>query len=510
MPTTSPGPQPVLTLEDYRPGSASMARALPAGFAMYASHGKWNLAPHLLVIQAYLMAMLDDVFDNLIVSMPPRHGKSMFISQYFPAWYLGTHPNNELILTSYEAGLASMFGGRVRDLIMEFGPELWGLNVRPDKRASGDWLLTGRDALGVPVVGGMRAAGVGSGVTGRGGNLIIIDDPVKDAEQANSETYREKVWTWYMATLFTRREPGAKQVCVMTRWHEDDLAGRLIERSAEQEGVQWVELALPAITETGDEENDALSRGVGEALWPERWSVPELTHIKDSMNPYWWGALYQQRPAPAEGNIFKRDWWRFWVPTGHKPGDYPPVRLHGLESPSIVEELPSMERRAQSWDLAFKKGEGTSYVVGQLWGRSGVNGYLLDQDRARRDFPETLQAIRGFTALYPDVETKWIEDAANAAATVAVLSTELPGIVPVKVEGSKEDRALAVSSLPEAGNIYLPHPAVCPWVIDFIEEVSAFPNAKNDDQVDCMTQSLRKLFAPDERPTMLWGRRHRR
>ena len=169
-----------------------------------------------------------------------------------------------------------------------------------------------------------------------------------------------------------------------------------------------------------------------------------------------------------------------------------------------------MERRAQSWDLAIKKGEGTSYVVGQLWGRSGVNGYLLDQDRARRDFPETLQAIRDFTALYPDVETKWIEDAANAAATVAVLSTELPGIVPVKVEGSKEDRALAVSSLPEAGNIYLPHPAVCPWVIDFIEEVSAFPNAKNDDQVDCMTQSLRKLFAPDERPTMLWGRRHRR
>ena len=508
MTATTKGPP--LTLEDYAPGSRSMARALPAGFALYASHGKWELARHLLIIQAYLMAMLDDVFDNLIISMPPRHGKSMFISQYFPAWYLGTNPNNELILTSYEAGLAGMFGGRVRDLMVEFGPELWGLTVRSDKRAAGDWLLSGRDAMGVPVVGGMRAAGVGSGVTGRGGNLIIIDDPFKDAQQANSETYRTSVWNWYMSTLFTRREPGAKQICVMTRWHEDDLVGRFIERSAEQEGVSWVELALPAIAEPGDIDADPLDRQVGDALWPDRWTTDELEKIRDSMTPYWWGALYQQRPAPAEGNIFKRNWWKFWVPSGTKPESYPPVRLHGTDQSSEVVELPPLERRAQSWDLAFKKGEGTSYVVGQLWGRSGVNGYLLDQDRARRDFPETLQAIRDLSTRYPDVETKWIEDAANAAATIAVLGSELPGIVPVRVEGSKQDRALAVSSLPEAGNIYLPHPAVCPWVVDFIEEVSAFPNAKNDDQVDCMTQALRKLFSPDERPTMLWGRRHRR
>jgi predicted phage terminase large subunit-like protein len=509
MPKTTSGPPPILKLEDFSPGGKSMARALPAGFALYASHGKWNVARHLLIIQAYLMAMLDGVFDNLIVSMPPRHGKSMFISQYFPAWYLGTHPNHEIILTSYEAGLAGMFGGRCRDLMVEFGPELWGLGVKSDKRATTDWLLSGRDATGSPVVGGMRAAGVGTGVTGRGANLIIIDDPFKDAKQANSELYRQTVWDWYLSTLFTRREPNAKQVCVMTRWHEDDLVGRFIERSEEQEGVSWVELALPAITEIDDVAGDPLSRDVGESLWPERWSSDDLITIKESMTPYWWGALYQQRPAPAEGNIFKRQWWKFWVPNGHDPKDYPPVRLHGLEQASIVEELPGLEYRAQSWDLAFKKGEGTSYVVGQLWGRSGVNGFLLDQDRARRDFPETLQAVRDMSARYSDVETKWIEDAANAAATVAVLGTELPGIVPVKVEGSKEDRALAVSSLPEAGNIYLPHPAICPWVLGFIEEVSAFPNAKNDDQVDCMTQALRKLFGP-QKPNMLWGRRHRR
>ena len=169
-----------------------------------------------------------------------------------------------------------------------------------------------------------------------------------------------------------------------------------------------------------------------------------------------------------------------------------------------------MEFKAQSWDLAFKKGESTSYVVGQIWGRAGTKCYLLDQDRARRDFPETLDAIRNVTAKNPDVETKWIEDAANAAATVAVLSKEIPGIIPWSVEGSKPDRALAVSSYPESGSVYLPHPAIAPWVMDFIEETSTFPHGKTADQVDCMSQALRKIFAPDVKPNMLWSRKHRR
>ena len=156
----------------------------------------------------------------------------------------------------------------------------------------------------------------------------------------------------------------------------------------------------------------------------------------------------------------------------------------------------------------IQKGEGTSFVVGQAWGMAGANAYLLDQTRARRDFPETLTAFRSFSKLHP-YPAKWVEDAANAAALVAIVKDEIPGVIPVSVEGSKEDRARAASHYIEAGNVYLPHPAIAPWVIHYIDEQSAFPAAKNNDQVDTTSQALRKLFAPDRKPGLLWGSHNR-
>lgn len=489
------GPADVMTPE-------SQARLTPAGFAWYGSYRRWRPARHLLLLNRWLMDLIARRRTRIIVSMPPRHGKSTLISQYLSPWYLGTFPNNEVILTSYAASLASEFGGKARDLMEEHGPRLWDMTVKPDKRAASNWMVDGQDANGVRYEGSMRTAGVGSGITGRGGNLIIIDDPVKDAAQANSETYRNNAWEWYQSTLYSRREPDAVMICVMTRWHEDDLAGRLMTAGNEE----WEYLRLPALC---DSENDPLGREIGEALWPERWPRERLLEIKNDLNPYWWAALFQQEPAPPEGNILKRRWWKFWKPADRDDLPPPVVAVPGEKDHTAdCITLPPLEWRAQSWDLGFKKGDHTSYVVGQEWGKRGPDAFLLDQTRSRLDFPGTVNRFLDFCDRHPEATKKWVEDKANAQALYAVLKDKVSGLVMVAVEGGdKTARAHAVSAYIQSGNVYLPHPAIAPWVHDFIEECSAFPNAKHDDQVDTMTQALRKMLGAGPSLGMTWGTR---
>jgi predicted phage terminase large subunit-like protein len=494
-------------LEQLHADSLEWARMTPAGWASHTSQGRWKVASHLAVIQRYLFALINDEFDNLIVSMPPRHGKSSFITTAFPGWYLGNFPDNNVIITSYEATLAAHFGRAVRDMMDEYGQSVFGLSVRSDSRAAADWHLRGMNHTGQPATGGLRATGVGGGLTGRGGDLIIVDDPIKDAKQAQSDLYRATVWDWYLSVLFSRREPNAKQIIVMTRWHEDDLVGRLLDpsRSDEVDGQKWVVLNLPAIAE---EEGDVLGRKVGDALWPERWPLDELRVARGTQTAYWWGALYQGRPAPATGNIFKRSWWRFWEPAGANLG---PVRIRINDDEEIARDpvpLPAFQDTASSWDLTFKKGSGTAFVAGQKWGKKDGSAYLLDQTRARRDFPETVAAFQRFHEQHSDITAKWVEDKANGPALIALLRDQIPGIIPVQPEGSKENRARGVAYYAESGNVYLPHPAVAPWVWEFIEEHSAFPNAMYNDQVDTTSQALTKLFEREHKPSMIWGRRY--
>ena len=190
--------------------------------------------------------------------MPPRHGKSELCSVYLPAWYLGTHPERRVILAGHEADFAASWGRRVRDVLEEHGRQLFGARVRADSAAANRWDLVGH-------AGGMVTAGVGGTITGRGADLLVIDDPHKSAEETGSVTYRERVWDWYRAVARTRLEPGAGVVVVQTRWHEDDLAGRLLA-DAESEGDRWQVLSLPAVAE----DDDPLGRSVGDPLWPER------------------------------------------------------------------------------------------------------------------------------------------------------------------------------------------------------------------------------------------------
>jgi predicted phage terminase large subunit-like protein len=432
----------------------------PAAFAWLASRGQWRLAPHLDLLAEKLLDVAQGKLRRLLIQMPPRHGKSEFASGHFPAWYLGTFPDRRVILASYEHGFAASWGAKARDRFAEWGPHLWRLWVRRDKQAADDWQIAGR-------AGGMVCAGVGGPITGRGADLLVIDDPVKSAEEADSETYRERAWNWYRSTAYTRLEPRGTLILIMTRWHEDDLAGRVLAEAAKS-GEAWEVIKLPALAEEGD----VLGRAEGDPLWPERYPAQALAAIRASIGPYWWEALYQQRPAPPEGALFKREWWRFYA----------------------LRDLPqSFDRVIQSWDMAFKETTDSDYVVGQVWAAKGTRIYLLDQTRERMDFARTLQAVQALSHRWPTATLKLVEDKANGPAVISALRRKVRGLVAVKPQGGKLSRAQAILPLVEAGNVWLPDPREQPWVEAFLAEARSFPVGAHDDQVDAMSQALQRF-----------------
>ena len=242
----------------------------------------------------------------------------------------------------------------------------------------------------------------------------------------------------------------------------------------------------------------------GELLWPERFGPDEMTSLKRSLGSYPAAGQSQQRPAPAEGGLHKRHWWRFWQPQG---ADLPPVVVRypdGSLRPVEAVELPAaVEEQMQSWDCAFKDLETSDYVVGQVWARLGADCFLLDQVRDRMDCPTTVRSVRELTAKWPYTFAKLVEDKANGPAVIQMLQHEIAGIIPVNPQGGKMTRAAAVSPLVEAGNIYLPHPQHAPWVEEFIEECAAFPNGAHDDQVDAATQALLRWAIEPEQEYIL-------
>ena len=258
----------------------------------------WHSAKHLdLLCQA-----LEDVeagrCKRLIVCMPPRHGKSELISKSFPSWCIGKNPDREIILASYGAELAEGFSRLNREKLREFGQDIFGIRISRESAAVGRWGIEGHR-------GGMFAVGVQGPITGRGGHIVIIDDPVKGAQEAASATYRQHTIEWYQTVLRTRLYPDAAIIIVMTRWHKEDLVGWLLAQEAVG-GEQWRVLTLPAIAE----KNDPLRRNPGEALWPAWFDTKALADIKATMTPYQWLALYQQRPTDPQGALFKHEYFR--------------------------------------------------------------------------------------------------------------------------------------------------------------------------------------------------------
>jgi len=450
-----------------------LARRHLADFALY-TDSRYRMNWHHALLCDYLDRFVAKEIRRLMVFMPPRHGKSECVSRKLPAFIFGKNPDASIIAASYSADLAQRMNRDVQRILdsPQYGevfPQtaLFGKNIRTV--AGGSYLRNSDIFEIVGYRGTYRGAGVGGGITGMGADYIIIDDPIKNREEANSATYRNKLWDWYTSTLYTRQEKEAAILVTLTRWHEDDLAGRLMEQAkADPASDQWEILSLPAICEP-ETRHPGDPREEGAALWTDKYSCGELMKIKATIGSYEWAALYQQRPSPGEGGLFKREWWQRWSVMPDDLFDF-----------------------LQSWDCAFKDAETSDYVVGQVWARSIKNParrYLLDQVRARMTFTETVQAVRGLSAKWKQTTRKLIEDAANGVAVIDALKKEISGLTPVKPLGGKVVRAHAVTAAVEAGNVYIPDASIAPWIHDFIEELSAFPSGTHDDQVDALTQA---------------------
>lgn len=415
-----------------------------------ATFPRYQVAPHHRLIAERLMAVERGDIDRLIITMPPRHGKSELASVRFPAWYLGRNPDRRIIATSYSAALAYRMSRQSRNIVGGPGWPFRDVRLAGDLAQVQQWDIAGQR-------GGYIAAGAGGPITGSGAHLLLIDDPIKNQEEADSATYRENLWDWYTSTAYTRLEERGAIVVIQTRWHHDDLAGRLLaaERAG---GDRWDVLHLPAIAEDGS------------ALWPEKYDRAALDRIRTAVGSRVFTALYQGTPSNDDTALIKREWWRYYR--------QPPAQF---------------DQVIQSWDMTFKDGIKNDYVVGQVWGKVGADCYLLDQVRGRLDFPATLTAFRALTAKWPQAVRKLVEDKANGPAVIASLRHEIPGITAINPEGGKVARVNAVAGVIEAGNVYLPDPLIAPWVAEFVEEATAFPTGTHDDQVDATSQALVRL-----------------
>ena len=275
----------------------------PGAMAAVLTEGREKQAPHLALIDQAFARIAAGERLQVMLTMPPRHGKSQRASRWGPLWYLRRHPTHRVMLASYGADLADDHGRWVRDQLREYAPTL-GISLNPASHAANRFDLEA--PRGSSVRGGMVTAGVGGGLTGKGFNLGVIDDPFKGHDDASSPAQRERVWEWYRSVFFTRRAPGASIIVINTRWHEDDLSGRLLAH----EPHRWLQIDLPALADSPD---DALGRAAGEPLWPEQYDAAELADTRESVGERVWFALYQQKPRPLEGGVWK---WA-WI-TGHR------------------------------------------------------------------------------------------------------------------------------------------------------------------------------------------------
>ena len=398
---------------------------------------------------------------RLIINMPPRHTKSEFASYLLPAFIMGRKPTTKIIQATHTGELAVRFGRKVRDLMSaENYRELFSqVFLKQDSKAAGRWETSEG--------GEYFAVGVGGAMTGRGADLLIIDDPHSEQDAA-SELALENAWDWYSSGPRSRLQPGGAVVIVMTRWGTKDLTARLIKSQVSHKADRWEVIEFPAILPSGN------------PLWPSFWKLEELLGVKASLSPQKWNAMYQQQPTNDEGAILKREWWQLWE------HDY----------------TPKIDYIIQSYDTAYSKKETADFSVITTWGvfypqeDGGPAIILLDMQKGRWDFPELKRRAK-------EQYDEWKPDNVliEAKATGVPLQQELRRIgIPVTMYTpggrrsgqDKISRANAVAPLFESGMVWAPD---TDWAMELIEECAAFPNGDNDDLVDSTTQAMMRFRA---------------
>jgi len=392
---------------------------------------------------------------RLMLFCPPRTGKTELLIRFI-GWSLGRHPEWPMLYASYGADLAWEKSGEARNVVRgdEFA-ELWpAVRLDPGSHSVQRWRTTRR--------GGLQAQGVGGPLTGKGGRLIVIDDPVKNRQEADSATQREATWRWYTSTLRTRLEPGGRMILVMTRWHEDDLAGRLLRRASEDpQADQWTVVSLQALADGAG--GDPLGRAAGAALDPERYDVAALQQIRASIGSRDWAALYQQSPRQDEGTVFKRGWLRY------------------------VAAAPEFVRAVVAWDTAFESREGSDYSAAVLVGL-GVDGryYVAPLVRERLEFPDLVREAKAVMQRWPEAEHV-VEAKASGKSLRQQLRSEGIPLIEVEPAGDKVARAHGVTRYFEADMVRV---VLGPGVDALEHELLTFPAGAHDDQVDALVYAL--------------------
>lgn len=418
--------------------------------------GYW-IDRHIDFMNRYALGVLDGSIKRLLVFGPPRHGKSEIFCRLLPTVFLGKNPDKRAILATYEADFAAQWGWKSRSLMQKHGAALWRVFIDPSSTAKDRWDIQGQH-------GGLATMGAGGAIMGKGADLLILDDLIKNLEAAQSETQRRHLWDWFVSTAMTRLEPGAAVIVMMHRWHEDDLAAQI---QAKWPGV-WTVLSMPALAKDGDQ----LGRAPGEPLWPERWPVESFAELRK--DPETWNAEYQQEPVPEEGAMFRRPWFRY------------ATRENGVYNLGGTIFQAANCRHFLTVDLACSEKTTADYTVVATGVRTPDGQYVVrDIRRKRLEGPDQLPEVE---AAYRDVHDLWptihVESVQYQATLVQAARRKGLPAMEITRHRDKISRALQLQSLMKAGRVWFMQGA--PWVQDLEHELMFFPNGKHDDQVDVL------------------------